>query len=287
MSDSALRLDPVSAERRTRVEAYVNSHLPAVDALPGASELHEAMRYAVEGGKRVRALIVLGACEAVGADPVACLPAACAVELFHAYSLVHDDLPAMDNDDVRRGRPTVHRRFGEATAILVGDALLALGFEWFARCQMTQAAPDAVVEAIGCLAHALGSLGMVGGQHLDLQGEYGSPDAFQQMQDLKTGALLSACAQVGGLLGGGTVEQVLRLQEFGLRLGQAYQLMDDLLDQKRDAGLRHSILDYQEAEEIRHRAGALSAQAIAALAPLGERAGHLEALANQLLFRQD
>lgn len=287
MPDSALRFDPVNAERRAQIEAYLSSHLPAVDALPGASTLHEAMRYAVEGGKRVRALIVLGACEAVGAEPVACLPAACAVELFHAYSLVHDDLPAMDNDDVRRGRPTVHRRFGEAVAILVGDALLALGFEWIARCQVKQAAPDAGVAAIGCLAHALGSLGMVGGQHLDLQGEYDSPDAFQQMQNLKTGALLSACAQVGGLLGGGAVEQVLRLQEFGLLLGQAYQLMDDLLDQERDAGIRRSMLDYGKAEEIQHRAGALSARAIAALAPLGERARHLETLANQLLFRQD
>lgn len=287
MSDSALTFDATTVQWRKEIDSYMQAHLPALDALEGCRQLHEAMRYAVLGGKRVRALLVLGSCQAVGGAAMACLPAACAVELFHAYSLVHDDLPAMDNDDVRRGKPTVHRRFGEATGILVGDALLALGFEWLALCPAVPAATDARIASIARAAHALGSLGMVGGQHLDLHGDFSARSAFQRMQDLKTGALMSACAQIGGLLGGGRNEQVHCLEKFGLLLGQCFQLVDDLHDQKRDAGVRASMLNYASAEEVRHRAEELTAQAGAALAPLGESARYLEALANQLLFRQD
>lgn len=272
---------------RDQIEGYLDEYLPRPETLPGGERLHEAMRYAALGGKRVRPLLCLLAGEAVGQKPAVCLPAACVLELFHAYSLVHDDLPAMDDDDERRGRPTVHRQFDEATAILVGDALLTLGFQWLAEEQTRYSQPEQVIAVIQRLCNALGTQGMVGGQYLDLtQSLQGAADV-KRMQNLKTGALLSAATEVGALLGGGTNVEIERLAQFGLLLGQTFQLVDDLLDKNQDAGGNTSMLKHLSEAQIWQRVHALNEQACTLLEPFGSRAVWLKSLANRLLFRKN
>jgi len=197
------------------------------------AELVQAMRYAVlDGGKRLRPLLVLAACESLQGHPDAALRCACAVELIHAYSLVHDDMPCMDNDILRRGKPTVHVAFGEATALLAGDALQALAFEL-----LTPDAADAVpvaMQALFCrlLARAAGSAGMAGGQAIDLAsvGCTLNEKQLRDMHALKTGALLKGSVLMGAACGHASKSQWLALQEFGDALGLAFQVVDDILD---------------------------------------------------------
>ena len=198
--------------------------------------LGEAMRYAVlDGGKRLRPLLVLATSEAVGGTPEAALRAACAVELIHAYSLVHDDMPCMDNDVLRRGKPTVHVQFGEAQALLVGDALQALAFELLT--------PDTGVDpAMACalcrlLARAAGAHGMAGGQAVDLASVGLALDqpALEQMHRLKTGALLQASVAMGAACGSPDAHAVEQLAHFGARIGLAFQVVDDILDVTADS----------------------------------------------------
>lgn len=193
--------------------------------------LWEAMGYSVlGGGKRIRPLLCLFSCEAVGGARAAALPAACALELIHSYSLIHDDLPALDNDDWRRGQPSNHRVHGEAMAILAGDALLALAFELIARPGDLPA--QVQVQVMHELARAAGPAGMCGGQVLDMQGEKAVQTAEQilTVYRLKTGALIRAAVRMGALLGGADPRQLAALTEYGEALGQAFQLVDDLLD---------------------------------------------------------
>lgn len=224
------------AEWFPRVEDELERLLPAGD--PSVGHVQEGMRYAVlGGGKRLRALGLLAAARATGGNPTAALPAAAAVEVLHAYSLVHDDLPAMDDDDLRRGRPTVHRVFGEATAILVGDALLTLAFELLSRLPELTGVPDSV--ALACvrdLAEAAGSQGLVGGQEIDLRAEQmePSPELLHLIHRGKTGALFGASLRLGGRVGGGTPAQVEALGRFGQELGHVFQIVDDLLDVEGD-----------------------------------------------------
>ena len=193
--------------------------------------LGESMRYAVlDGGKRLRPLLVLAASEAVGGLRDAALRAACAVELIHAYSLVHDDMPCMDNDVLRRGKPTVHVQFGEAEALLAGDALQALAFEFLTPDDGVPAAMQAKLCSL--LARAAGAEGMAGGQAIDLAsvGKSLTEDQLRRMHRLKTGALLQACVTMGAACAETTKEARIALTEYGAAVGLAFQVVDDILD---------------------------------------------------------
>ena len=219
--------------RLAEVEAAL-SHWVAEDA---PERLSDAMRYAVlDGGKRLRPLLVLAACEAVDGNAEAALRAACAVELIHAYSLVHDDMPCMDNDILRRGKPTVHVKFGEAGALLAGDALQALAFELLAP---EGDAVPASIQANLCrlLARAAGHEGMAGGQAIDLAsvGLALDEDALRRMHRMKTGALLQGSVEMGAVCGAPTPAVLDALRGYGAALGLAFQVVDDILDVTQDS----------------------------------------------------
>ncbi|MEA2554383.1 MAG: geranylgeranyl diphosphate synthase, type, partial [Fimbriimonadaceae bacterium] len=192
---------------------------------------HDAMRYScLAPGKRIRPALCIACAESVGEATPPVLDAACAIEMVHAFSLIHDDLPAIDNDDMRRGRPACHVQFGEGIAILAGDALFALAFEVLSK---TPAPPEQVVRAMAALATASGSNGLVGGETVDVLSE-GKPvdeGTLQYIHSHKTGSLMSAACEIGGLFGGGTREQVEALRAFGQEVGFAFQIADDLLNE--------------------------------------------------------
>ena len=226
--ESATWLERELARRRSMVESALEHWLPADDEPP--ARLHAAMRYAVlGGGKRLRPILVLAAAEACGGNPEAALPAAAAVEFVHCYSLVHDDLPSMDDDDLRRGRPTCHRAYGEALAILAGDALLTLAFDLLAG-----QAPDKSLGAVlvGELAQAAGHRGMVAGQVTDILSEGSEPSAelIDYIHRHKTAALFRAAARLGGLAAAAKPTCLQALTTYGERLGLAFQMADDILD---------------------------------------------------------
>jgi len=218
---------------RARVEESLPGYLsPEVCGAP--SPLREAMEYSLTaGGKRVRPVLLLAAGNAVGGNEEALLPFACAVEYVHTYSLIHDDLPAMDDDDFRRGKPSCHKAYGEATAILAGDGLLTEAFRVMAESSLASADPSRGMRSIADLARAAGAEGMVGGQQLDLGASPGSsaPSEVEEIQLRKTASLLASCARMGGILGGGDPGQVAALGSFGTRLGMLFQVTDDILDE--------------------------------------------------------
>ncbi len=278
---------------RTAVDAALEGWLPHEMDCP--ESLAAAMRYAVfPGGKRLRPMLVILACESCGGTIQAAMPAACAVELVHCYSLVHDDLPAMDDDDLRRGRPSCHKEFGEALAILAGDAMLTLAFEVLAR----QARSDQLAAA-WCreLAMAAGACGMVGGQVEDIQAtENGrvTHDPVEHLKSIharKTGALLRASVRMGGLAADASPAAFQALDVFGQKIGLAFQITDDLLDtcgEEAATGKRvgkdhgRGKLTFPGligSDESRRMLKDLCDQACAALAPLGSRAERLKDLA--------
>ena len=237
---SEFRLADWSALQLASVEQALNRWVacPANEPVPaGLADLNLAMRYAVlDGGKRLRPLLVLAACEAVNGRPQAALRAACAVELIHAYSLVHDDMPCMDNDVLRRGKPTVHIKFGEAQAMLAGDALQALAFEFLTPDDDTL---PVATQAQLCrmLARAAGGQGMAGGQAIDLA-SVGLPLTSEQLHDmhrLKTGALLQASVLMGATCGAASVPVMNALRDYGAAIGLAFQVVDDILDVTADS----------------------------------------------------
>ncbi len=273
------------------------------------AELRDAIRHSLLApGKRLRPLLVLMATEACGCDRSRALPAACAVEMVHTYSLIHDDLPAMDDDDVRRGRPSCHAAFGEATAILAGDALLAQAFEVLAR---DTSPPETAAKCCVELARAAGATHLVGGQADDLaaqsvasaQSEGTTKSVGSELAQLesihrrKTGALLSACLKLGGLVAGGDARQLEALETFGWHLGLAFQIIDDLLDLSGDEtalGKRTGKDSHRGKltfpgvlgpEASTQRARQLIEDACQALAPLKPRAAALEGLAHYVLER--
>lgn len=194
----------------------------------------KAMRYSLfAGGKRIRPILALAAAEALHAGTEHLLPIACALECIHTYSLIHDDLPAMDNDDLRRGKPTCHVVFGEAAAILAGDGLLSFAFELLTHPDAQQSIPPAdQLRMINLIAHAIGPMGMVGGQSLDLAAE-GQAIPFDQLRLIhgyKTGALITASVQAGAIFGKGDEKQFAALSRYGVQIGLAFQIVDDLLD---------------------------------------------------------
>ena len=226
------------------LDAWSGAHLLQVEQAlerwidPAApAGLGQAMRYAVlDGGKRLRPLLVLAASEAAGGHPQAALRAACAVELIHAYSLVHDDMPCMDNDVLRRGKPTVHVRFGEATALLAGDALQALAFELLTP-QDDSVAGLIQARLCGLLARAAGSAGMAGGQAIDLAsvGHALSESQLREMHQLKTGALLQGRVVMGAQCGDPDAQALTALLDYGSAVGLAFQVVDDILDVTADS----------------------------------------------------
>lgn len=276
---------------KARLEAYL-------DALPmfGAPDtLKKAMRYSLlAGGKRLRGCLLLAACELAGGDAESALPFAAALEMIHAYSLIHDDLPAMDDDTLRRGKPTNHVVFGEAVAILAGDGLLTHAFELMAASPHPRA-----FRALGEIAKAAGVGGMLAGQTLDVTNEGAQPDKslVEEIHRGKTAALLTAPVTAGLILGGGTEEEVEAGRQYGLRLGMAFQIVDDLLDLEGDPALMGKTLgkDMKEGkltwpacvgvDQARQDAARLIREAADALSPFGEKAKFLIELAFSTLHR--
>ncbi|MEK7715811.1 MAG: polyprenyl synthetase family protein, partial [candidate division NC10 bacterium] len=228
---SAFDLQAYLKDRRALVDAALERFLPPEDTPPPT--VHRAMRYSVmAGGKRLRPILVIAGAEAVGGTPATVMPAACALELIHTYSLIHDDLPAMDDDDYRRGRLTNHKVFGEAIAILAGDALLTLAFRLVA--DNTALVSDARVlrDVVAELADAAGTSGMVGGQVVDIEseGKAITAETLEYIHRHKTAALIRASLRVGALLAGGDGKAVAAIGEAGSDLGLAFQIVDDILD---------------------------------------------------------
>jgi geranylgeranyl pyrophosphate synthase len=287
------------AESRARIEQVLERALALPD--PGTPRLREAMRYSVLGaGKRLRPTLVYLTGEALGAPLAQLDSAAAAVELIHVYSLVHDDLPAMDDDDLRRGRPTCHRAYDEATAILVGDALQALAFAVLAHDPMAGNSAAQRLEMICVLARATGTSGMAGGQAVDLAavGQTLSVAAIEDMHRRKTGALIQGSVLLGALAAGVSEgPRMSALERFGAHIGLAFQIQDDILDVEGDprvlgkstgADAAHAKPTYPSTvglESARVRARELRDDAIAALAPLGSRAVALTQLANFVVAR--
>lgn len=225
-----------SASSQARVNAALETLFNA--PLPELARLYEAMRYSVmNGGKRVRPLLAYAACEALGGQAEQASGAACAVELIHAYSLVHDDLPAMDDDDLRRGQPTTHKKFDEACAILAGDGLQSLAFSALLDPRLSDCSSDIRLQMVTALAHAAGPAGMVGGQAIDL-GSVGlklDQKALEQMHRHKTGALIEVSVRLGALASGrAQPDQLLALQTYAQAIGLAFQVQDDILDVESD-----------------------------------------------------
>ena len=270
---SAFALEAWLEARRAEVNALLDARLPQPGDDPG--RLVEAMRYSLLApGKRLRPILALAAAEAVGARPDEPLRiAAASVELVHCYSLIHDDLPAMDDDDVRRGRPTSHKAFGEATAILAGDALLTLAFEWLAEAAKQANAPGRYLPAIASLARGAGASGMVRGQARDtLATPPATLEGIERLHVEKTGALFRASVEIGAAAAGANPAQMAALGQFGDSYGIAFQHADDR-DDREHAGF---------AGQARNRIHDLVAQATAALGEFGDRAAPLRALAWKL-----
>ncbi|SHI26399.1 polyprenyl synthetase family protein [Pollutimonas bauzanensis] len=290
------------SERVEHIESVLDQLLPPAPTAPRS--LHEAMRYAVlGGGKRVRAALVYAAGEAslqsgseALAQRIALDHAAAAVELIHAYSLVHDDLPCMDDDSLRRGRPTVHVQFNEATAMLAGDALQPLAFELLGLMPI---APALTVQATQLLARSAGSLGMVGGQAIDCDsvGQALTGEQLQQMHSMKTGALLEASVLLGGIVAGAGSATRAGLESYAAAIGLAFQVVDDILDVTSDtatlgktagkdaAGNKPTYVSIMGLDGSRDLLQALREQAHAALLPLGPSAAHLASIADYIVGR--
>jgi geranylgeranyl pyrophosphate synthase len=273
------------AERSALLAPFLDAAVPPADAPPAA--LHAAMRHLLfPGGKRLRPGLAFAGCEAAGAPPERALPVAAAVELVHVYSLVHDDLPCMDDDDWRRDRPTVHVAFGEATAVLAGDALLALAFDVLLR--PGAAPPAAALAAAHALARAAGPAHLVGGQADDLAfaAEAGPREAarIESVHRRKTAALIAAAVSGGARLGGADEALARRLHRFGEEVGVAFQIADDLLDDGEDGAC--SLVRVLGAERARERAEALLAGALDSIRDLPERAEPLRELARAAVRRE-
>ncbi|SCZ55094.1 (2E,6E)-farnesyl diphosphate synthase [Thiohalomonas denitrificans] len=292
-----MAVEQLLEDYRERAEKVLEKSLPSANDLPGY--LHEAMRYAaLGGGKRVRAVLVYAAGQAVGTAPAELDAPAAAIELIHAYSLVHDDLPAMDDDDLRRGKPTCHKAFGEATAILVGDALQSLAFEVLAEQDSVNATiPMAMIRE---LASAAGSRGMCGGQAIDMEavGQQLTLEQLETMHAYKTGALIRAGVRLGVLSQPTTVPETLeRLDDYARAVGLAFQIRDDILDvvadtetlgkpQGSDAARRKpTYTALLGLEGAREKTRALHRRALDDLKPFGPSADPLRALADYIVKR--
>ncbi|MGH9509849.1 MAG: polyprenyl synthetase family protein [Terriglobales bacterium] len=291
-------LDETLEQGRVRIDAALERLLPVADAAPAS--IHRAMRHSVfAGGKRLRPILAMEAARMVaGSLPAGIEDLGSALEILHTYSLVHDDLPALDNDDLRRGQPTCHKAFGEAIAILAGDALQTLAYQVLARLCCP---PEARVRIVEEIARATGTVeGMIGGQVMDLEAERTRPDAatLEQIHRSKTGALITASVVSGGIYAGASVAEVAQLRAFGRSVGLAFQIADDVLDVTqsseqlgktagKDAATEKAtypaLFGVEKSVEM---AGALVKEACAALDTFGPRAEVLQALARFLVERK-
>ncbi len=292
-----MKLPPFFEEDRLAVDAALERLLPAQTAPP--SSVHTAMRYSVfAGGKRIRPILCLETARIFTSNVTPALYPACALEFIHTYSLIHDDLPALDNDDLRRGKPTCHKKFGEALAILAGDALLTLAFETISA---TLVPSERCVSILGEVASAAGTInGMVGGQVADVEaeGKRVDPQTLEYIHRSKTAALIRASITAGALCAGAGPEDVARLRRFGETIGWAFQVTDDILDvEESSAALGKtagkdmaqqkatypSVFGLERSHEI---AKDLATKAIAELIPYAERASRLREIAEFLVLRR-
>jgi geranylgeranyl diphosphate synthase, type II len=296
----AFDLKSYLSRRRQEVDAALERCLPPASHFP--ARLHGAMRHSLfSGGKRLRPILVLAAAEACGGSAKAVMPAACALEFIHTYSLIHDDLPAMDDDRLRRGQPTCHIAFGEGAAILAGDALLTAAFELLAQTPAANGAgAKRIVAAVGLLARGAGAAGMVGGQMADLEaeGQEITLPLLQYIHTHKTGMLIQAALLIGAELAGASAAQHRALALYGEAMGLAFQIADDVLDVVGEAARlgKHTGGDQAAGkatypalfgvEESRRQAQALSARACRAVRPLGPAARPLAALAQFAVERE-
>ena len=297
--DGGLVLADYLKERCRFIEAALADALPEQPGTSAAS-LFEAMRYSLfAGGKRVRPVLALAACEAVGGRLENATGLGCALEMIHTYSMIHDDLPCMDDDDLRRGKPTCHKAFGEAIAILAGDALQTRAFEVLAGLDCP---PAATVKIIGLIANAVGTVeGMIGGQVLDIESEHlkPTPELVEAIHRAKTGALIRVSVVSGGVFGGANADDVARLDRFGRKAGLAFQIVDDVLDRTVDSAQLGKTAGKDQAtekatwpavygiEQSLRDAAQLVDEAFAALEPYGSRADGLKAVARYLVDRKN
>jgi geranylgeranyl diphosphate synthase type II len=284
-------------EDRLTVDAHLEKLLPSENTQP--SSIHQAMRYSVfAGGKRIRPILCLETARIFNSNIAPAHYPACAIEFIHTYSLIHDDLPALDNDDLRRGKPTNHKKFGEAAAILAGDALLTLAFETLAATPVDPARRVAIVAEISSAAGTIN--GMVGGQVADLEaeGKRINPEMLEYIHRSKTAALIRASITSGALCAGASTEDVARLRSFGESLGLLFQVTDDILDVEetsaalgktagKDVAQQKATYPAVHGLERSHQiASDLAAKAIAELAPYDDRASHLRDIADYLVQRR-
>jgi geranylgeranyl diphosphate synthase type II len=296
-SSSTFELESYLRRAARRVDAALDKFLPPETAPPVT--IHKAMRYSLfAGGKRLRPILCLAACEAVGGKTAAALPLACAVECIHTYSLIHDDLPAMDNDDFRRGKPTSHKVFGEAIAILAGDALLTEAFALLALVKPPRQYPLATL--LKELAFAAGSQRLIAGQVQDLEAE-NKQATFEEVRTIhmnKTAALITAAIRLGAMAGNATASQLKRLTRYGQNIGLAFQIIDDILDatstrevmgksvradQKNQKSTFPAVLGIDKSRQY---ARDLVAEAQLQLNSFDKRAEPLRAIADYFLTRQ-
>jgi geranylgeranyl diphosphate synthase type II len=282
---------------RAGIEEALDRLLPKEEAHPAS--IHKAMRYSVfAGGKRIRPILCLEAAAMFSENPVAAVSTGCALEFIHTYSLIHDDLPALDNDDFRRGKPTCHKVFGEAIAILAGDALLTLAFQTLAFVPVE---PQRRLNILATIAQAAGTdRGMIGGQVADLEAEKKTPDVgtLEYIHRSKTAALIRASIVAGGMAGGATNEDVERLKCFGENIGWAFQVVDDILDVEESSAVLGKTAGKDQAQQkatypalygilqSRDIAADLAAKALSELDFYGERASRLRELAQFLVARR-
>ncbi len=294
-----LQLKEYLAGRKALIDATLDGLLPSEEFYPPV--IFQAVRYSLlAGGKRLRPILCLAAAEAVGGDSRAILPVACALEYIHTYSLIHDDLPAMDNDDYRRGRLTSHKVFGENIAILAGDALLTEAFRLMNRRDMMPGTPpERLLDVAGEIAEAAGWFGMIGGQVLDVrsEGETVDPDTLHRIHRMKTGAMIRVSLRAGAILAGAAGTELASLSDYGRQIGLAFQIADDILNVEGDRALLGKGTGSDAArgkvtfpallgiEASRARAEALIIEALAALASFDDRAEPLRAIARYILVR--
>jgi geranylgeranyl diphosphate synthase type II len=298
-SGDVMELKSYLEECRLKIDAALDLYLPADDTLP--QRLHQAIRYSMfAGGKRVRPILMMAACQAVGGEMARVVPAACAMEMIHTYSLIHDDLPAMDDDDFRRGRSTCHKVYGDALAILAGDALLTEAFQLLSAPVDGQEIPGEISRrVIHIIARCAGSMGMVGGQVVDMESEGRNIDlpTLEYIHTRKTGALILASVQAGALLGGADQKAFDALSKYAEAAGLAFQIADDILDIVGDQALLGKDVGSDVArgkatfpallglEVAKQRAGELRDMAVDALADFDDRADPLREIACYIIDR--
>ena len=296
-TSAPMKLPAFFEEDRVAVDAALERLLPQESTRPAS--IHQAMRYSVfAGGKRIRPILCLETARIFAADVTPALHPACAIEMIHTYSLIHDDLPALDNDDLRRGKPTCHKKFGEASAILAGDALLTLAFETIGATPVAAAQCVAMVKEVASAAGTVN--GMVGGQVADLEAERQrvEPEMLEYIHRSKTAALIRAAVTAGAICAAAPAEDVARLRRFGESIGWAFQVTDDILDvEESSAALGKTagkdiaqqkatypaIHGLQRSHEIAHE---LASKAVGELAPYGDAAKRLKEIAEYLVIRR-